>query len=110
LEKSRGDWRIDNGSVGVGTGADGNTEAALFVVVVGVSWAYPAGMPVANMSAAAAMARSVLPDFLLLCRTSTSCCSNTRKSNECMISLHEWLGHVGCHSSRRQENLSGRTM
>ena len=27
---------------------------------------------------------------------------------ECMIPLHELMRHVGCHSSRRPESLSGR--
>ena len=38
----------------------------------------------------------------------TACCSNTRVRSKCMVPLHESLRHVGCHSSRRPESLSGR--
>ena len=115
LEKSRSEERSENGSVGTGAGTEGSSEAALSgpLVPAGVSWAKLEGIHDAIVSISAATARSLppaclRPAFSELSIAVISWPSNTRVRCKCMFPLHELLRHVGCHSTRRPETLSGR--
>ena len=118
LEKFRAEVRRSRGWVNAGAGAAGRSEAALSgaeAPAPTVCWANPDGTPAANVSMTAAIVRSRLPACLRPACTSisgtvSSCCSNTRLPYKFMIPLHELLRHVGCHSSRRPESLSGRNI
>ena len=58
LVKSRCDGRRFNGSVNIGAGAAGRSDAALSVLAAAVCWEKLEGTPAANVSMTAAMARS----------------------------------------------------
>src|SRR5579863_541781 len=98
FEKSRADWRSVSGSVCVGTGAEGRSDADFSVEAVGVCCAKPEGTPAARVRTVAATAFNRDPAlFLFFCCTNPSCRSTarvfgTRITDQCMIPLHELVG------------------
>lgn len=110
LEKSRAEVRRFKGSVNTGAGAAGSSDACLSGTEAPdpACWANPEGTPAINDSMTAATARSRLPACPRTVRAASFWRSNTRVPYKCMFPLHDLLRHVGCHSSRRTETLSGR--